>query len=121
MTRLVKHFDLHQVADTELRVVSDVAGGVLDVIQAEDAVIRGYVARGLWRHSWVDLFVLQDLQSLAGQIGEAAGLPPGGSRALDHRPVINAYVRLSRLCEREGDAEGALLGRPGKCARALGP
>ena len=91
MTRLVKHFDLHQVADTELRVVSDVAGGVLDVIQAEDAVIRGYVARGLWRHSWVDLFVLQDLQSLAGQIGEAAGLPPGGSRALDHRPVINAY------------------------------
>lgn len=91
MARAVKHFDLHQVADTELRVVSDVESGVLEAIQAEDAVIRGYVESGLWRHSWVDLFILQDLQSLAGQLGEAGGLPPGGSQALDLRPVVNAY------------------------------
>jgi hypothetical protein len=91
MTRLVKHFDLHQVSDTELRVVSDVEDGVLDVIQAEDAVVRSYMALGLWRHSWVDLFILQDLQTLAGQLGEAGGLPPGGSQALDMRPVVNAY------------------------------
>ena len=91
MARAVKHFDLHQVADTELRVVSDVEGGVLEVIQAEDAVVRGYVESGLWRHSWVDLFILQDLQPLAGQLGEAGGLPPGGSQALDRRPVVNAY------------------------------
>jgi len=91
MTRLVKHFDLHQVLGTELRVVSDVEDGVLDMIQAEDAVVRGYMALGLWRHTWVDLFVLQDLQSLAGQLGEAGGLPPGGSQALDMRPVVNAY------------------------------
>ena len=91
MARAVKHFDLHQVADTELRVVSDVESGVLEVIQAEDTVVRGYVESGLWRHSWVDLFILQDLQSLAGQLGGAGGLPPGGSQALDHRPVVNAY------------------------------
>ena len=91
MTRAVKHFDLHQVAGIELRVVSDVENGVLGVIDAEDSVVRRYVERGLWRHSWVDLFILQDLQSLAQQLAEVGDLPPGGSQAVDRRPVMNAY------------------------------
>lgn len=91
MPRAIKHFDLHQVEDTDLRVVSDVGSGVLAVIDAEDEVVRRYVARGLWRHEWVDLFILQDLQVLAEQLAGAGGLPPGGTQALDRRPVVNAF------------------------------
>ena len=91
MPRAIKHFDLHQVEGTDLRVVSDVDSGVLAVIEAEDEVVRRYAARGLWRHDWVDLFVLQDLQVLAEQLAGAGGLPPGGTQALDRRPVVNAF------------------------------
>ena len=91
MDRTVKHFDLHQVADTELHVVSDVEAGVLPVIDAEDAVIRRYAECGIWRHKYVDLFILHDLQPLAERLQAAGGLPPGGPDALDRRPVVNAY------------------------------
>jgi hypothetical protein len=91
MPRAIKHFGLHQVEGTDLRVVSDVESGVLAVIEAEDEVVRRYVARGLWRHDSVDLFILQDLQVLAEQLAGAGGLPPGGTQALDRRPVVNAF------------------------------
>jgi len=91
MPRAIKHFDLHQVEGTDLRVVSDVESGVLAVIEAEDEVVRRYAARELWRHDWVDLFILQDLQVLAEQLAGAGGLPPGGTQALDRRPVVNAF------------------------------
>ena len=91
MPRTIKHFDLHHVEGTDLRVVSDVENGVLAVIEAEDEVVRRYGARELWRHDWVDLFILQDLQVLAEQLAGAGGLPPGGPQALDRRPVVNAF------------------------------
>jgi len=91
MPRAIKHFDLHQVEGTELRVISDVESGVLAVIEAEDEVVRRYAARGWWRHEWVDLFILQDLQVLAEQLAGKGGLPPGGTQALDRRPVVNAF------------------------------
>ncbi|MEI6452138.1 MAG: M48 family metalloprotease [Actinomycetes bacterium] len=91
MPRTIKHFDLHQVEGAELRVVSDVESGVFAVLEAEDEVVRRYAARELWRHDWVDLFILQDLQVLAEQLAGAGGLPPGGTQALDRRPVVNAF------------------------------
>lgn len=119
MTRTVKHFSLHRIAGTELRVVADVESGVLPVIQAEEAVIRGYARQKVWPHRWVTLFVLQDLQPLTRQLRSGAdpsglraealkagglsgstelteaasgrSLPPGGAAALDHRPVVNVY------------------------------
>ena len=91
MAQVITHMDVHEVEGTELRVFSDVEGDVLDVIRAEEAVVRRYSARGLWRHTSVDLFVLQDLQVLAGHLAGAGDLPPGGSGALDRRPVVNAF------------------------------
>ena len=105
MARTVKHFSLHRIAGTELRVVADVETGVLPVIQVEEAVIRGDAQQGLWPHRWVTLFVLQDLQPLVryltptpslppaggGSKGESPAFPPGGAAALDYRPVINVY------------------------------
>jgi hypothetical protein len=104
MARTVKHFSLHRIAGTELRAVADVEAGVLPVIQGEEAVIRGYVQQEVWRHRWVTLFVLQDLQPLVRQLtptppplagggskGGGTTLPPGGAAALDQRPVINIY------------------------------
>lgn len=117
MMRTVKHFSLHRIGRTELRVVSDVEAGVLPVIQVEEAVIRGYASQETcflgengflsrrWPHRWVTLFVLQDLQPLVRQLTSTpslplsgggserggADLPPGGAAALDHRPVVNVY------------------------------
>ena len=91
MEQAVPRFEVHKVAGTELRVVSDVDGAVAHVVGAEDDVVCRYVARGLWRHEWVDLFILRDLQVLAEHLQNAVGLPPGGSRALDRRPVVNAF------------------------------
>jgi hypothetical protein len=91
MARTVKHFSLHRIAGTELRVVADVETGVLPVIQAEEGIIRGYAQQGLWPHRWVTLFVLEDLQPLVRQLRPGTDLPPGGAAALDHRPVVNVY------------------------------
>jgi len=105
MARTVKHFSLHRIGGTELRVVADVEVGVLPVVQVEEAVIRGYAQQRLWPHRWVTLFVLQDLQPLVRQLtptpplplpgggseGEGSALPPGGAAALDQRPVVNVY------------------------------
>jgi hypothetical protein len=91
MVRTVKHFSLHRIAGTELRVVADVETGVLPVIQVEEAVIRGYTQQEIWPHHWVTLFVLQDLKPLVRQLRPASDLPPGGTAALDYRPVVNIY------------------------------
>jgi hypothetical protein len=91
MTRKVKHFSLHRIASTELRVIADVESGVLPVIQAEEAVIRGYAQQRLWPHRWVSLSVLQNLQPLIRQLRPDADLPPGDAAALNQRPVVNAY------------------------------
>ena len=78
MARTVKHFSLHRITGTELRVVADVEAGVLPVVQVEEAVIRGYTQQGLWPHRWVTLFVLQDLQPLVRQLTPTPPLPLAG-------------------------------------------
>lgn len=102
MARTVKHFSLHRIGGTELRVVADVENGVIPLIQVEEAVIRGYASRGgfetrsYWPCRAVTLFVLQDLQPLIRQLHAGANLPPGGTAALDHRPVVNVYDLADR-------------------------
>ena len=109
MARTIKHFSLHRIAGTELRVVADVEEGTLPVVQAEETVLRRYVQREAWPHRWVTLFILQDLQPLVRQLthtptpsqpfpyqgegskGGGASLPPGGATALNYRPVVNVY------------------------------
>ena len=92
MARTVKHFSLHRIAGTELRVVADVETGVLPVIQEEAMVVQGYAQQKGWSHRWVTLFVLQDIQPLARQLGPGVDLPPGGAPAdLERRPVVNVY------------------------------
>jgi hypothetical protein len=91
MARTVKHFSLHRIARTELRVVSDVEVGVLPVIEVEEAVIRCYAQQGIWPHRCVTLFVLHDLQPLVRQLRPDTDLPPGEAATLDYRPVVNVY------------------------------
>lgn len=117
MTRAVKHFSLHRIANTELRVVADVEEGVLPIIQVEEAVIREYARQTRWPHRWVTLFILEDLQPLVRQLrlganlssvspsgpslghplGAGGALPEGpypsseDAAALDYRPVVNVY------------------------------
>lgn len=117
MVRTVKHFSLHRIAGTELRIVADVDRGVLPLIQVEETVIREYVRHEHWPHRWVTLFILEDLQPLARQLRLGANppslSPPGPAlghpmsmgewsareyrlssergAALDYRPVVNIY------------------------------
>lgn len=91
MDRPVRHFSLHRLAGTELRVVSDIDAGVIPILRVEEEVIRGYAARTAWPHRWVTLFILQDLQPLIRQVPERTSLPPGDAAALDYRPVVSVY------------------------------
>ncbi len=89
--RTVKHFSLHRIAGTELRVVADVEEGVLPLVEVEEGVVRAYAGQLAWPHRWVTLFVLQDLQPLVRQL-RAGGAPPGEAGvALGNRPVVNMY------------------------------
>lgn len=91
MSRTVKHFNLHRINGTELRVISDVDAGVLPIIQEEEAVIRGYMHHPRWSQRLVSLFILQNLQPLVRQLAPGGSLPPGGAGVLDQRPIINVY------------------------------
>ncbi len=75
--RTVKHFSLHRIAQTELRVVSDVEAGVIPLIRVEEQVLTRYVANPQWQHKVVTLFVLRDLEPLISQLDQKAALPPG--------------------------------------------
>lgn len=89
--RTVKHFSLHRIAHTELRVVSDVEAGVIPLIRAEEQVLAKYVQSPQWRQKVVTLFVLRDLKPLIGQLARKAVLPPGGLSGLQYRPTLNVY------------------------------
>ncbi len=89
--RSVKHFSLHRIAGTELRVVSDVESGVIPFIQVEEEVIGKYARSPRWQQEVITLFILRDLEPLTRQLSQAAGLPPGGLDGLGHRPIVNLY------------------------------
>ena len=101
MLRSIKHFSLHRINATELRVVSDVAEGVLPVIEAEESVVQKYSLLESWPHRWVTLFVLEDLQPLLRQLRQRAqpanlvlarqNLSAEDVRAFGERPVVNVY------------------------------
>lgn len=101
MLRSINHFSLHRINSTELRVVSDVAEGVLPVIQAEESVVRKYTQSMGWPHRWITLFVLEDLQPLLRQLRQGArpaslafarqNLSPADFTALSERSVVNVY------------------------------
>jgi hypothetical protein len=91
MMRTVKHFSLHRIAGTELRVVSDVESGVIPFVQIEEKVIGKYARSPRWRQKVITLFILKDLEPLTRRLSQAAGLPPGGLDGLGHRPIVNLY------------------------------
>lgn len=90
----IRHFALHRIGDLELRVISDIESGVIGISEAEEAVLRRYVAVAGWPHRVVSLFVLSDLSPLQRQLvatATAPAVPPGGVEGLGLRPVVNLY------------------------------
>ena len=71
--------------------ISDIESGVIGISEAEEAVLRRYVAVAGWPHRVVSLFVLSDLSPLQRQLVATAKLPPGGVEGLGLRPVVNLY------------------------------
>jgi len=76
MARTVKHFSLHRIAGTELRVVSDIESGVIPFIQIEEEVIEKYAKSPRWQQEVITLFILRNLEPLTQQLSQAADLPP---------------------------------------------
>jgi hypothetical protein len=101
VARPVKYFSLHRIDAIELRVVSDVDDRPLPVIQIEEDVICDYSQQPGWPHTWVMLFILQDLQPLVNQLHQGnssaslgkAGYDPSQASiaALNSRPMVNIY------------------------------
>jgi len=111
MLRSINHLSLHRINSTKLNVVSDVAEGVLPVIQAEESVIQKYAQYAAygentlstafttgWPHRRITLFVLEDLQPLLRQLRQGArpafawqNLSIADVTALSERPVVNVY------------------------------
>lgn len=91
MERPLRHFSLHHVGRTELRVVSDVDEGVIPIVQVEEEVIRGYSARACQVPRCVSLFILRDLEPLLRRLPPGARLPTGDAASLMERPVVNVY------------------------------
>jgi len=89
--RPLRHFSLHHVGETELRVVSDVDEGVIPIVQVEEEVIRGYAARACQVPRCVSLFILRDLQPLLRRLPPGTRLPTGDAASLMERPVVNVY------------------------------
>jgi len=97
--RLLKHFSLHRIANTELRVVSDVESGVIPFIEVEEEVIGKYARNPQWQQGIVTLFILKDLQPLLKHLSRAEALPPGGLAGLEPRPIVNVYdLKNPRAC-----------------------
>jgi len=94
-SRPVRHFSLHRIGNTELRVVSDVEAGVIPFIEIEEGVLAQYARTVNWPHQVVTLFVLQDLEPLLRHLSRAAASPPGVMDGLGHKPVVNVYDAAS--------------------------
>jgi hypothetical protein len=91
MPAQVRHVSLHRVANTELRVISDIERGVLPIIETEETVIEAYIHYGVWQHQWVSLFLLQNLEPLAAQLKERGDTPADVGAALGDRPAVTLY------------------------------
>lgn len=91
MERPLRHFSLHRVGETELRVVSYVDEGALRVVQVEEEVIRAYAAGTQEPPRCVSLFILHDLQPLIRSVPSGARSLSGDPATLTDRPVINVY------------------------------
>lgn len=97
--KAIKHFALHRIDGTELRVISDIETGVIAISEVEETVLCRYTQRPDWPHQVVTLFVLSNLGALQRQLSlrfgmdglETGALPPGGIEALGLRPVVNLY------------------------------
>jgi len=94
-----KAFREFPVGATLVRVISDCVGDIETVVEAERLVISGYVARDLWPHEAVTLFVLENLAPLVGRLRQLHGLGEPEALQLPQRPMVNLYdLRHQREC-----------------------
>jgi hypothetical protein len=102
MSRTIRHFSLHRIGTTELRIVADFEDrNVLPIIEAEEKVIREYINRVDFPHQWVMLYILEDFQPLIRQLQSGVSpelLEPKGYKltkdsiaTLSTRPVVNLF------------------------------
>lgn len=94
-----KAFREFSVGAILVRVISDCVEDIGIIVEAERLVIGRYLARGLFPHEVVTLFVLENLAPLVGQLRQLHGLGEPEALQLPQRPMVNLYdLRHKREC-----------------------
>ncbi|BBK41301.1 hypothetical protein STVA_13210 [Allostella vacuolata] len=91
MTGRVEGVGTFTVGASTVRIVTDCAGDISALVQAEEQVVRRLVERGAWPHETVTLFALDSLAPLVGQLKAMGRLMDDDLVSLPHRPMVVLY------------------------------
>lgn len=84
-------FGEFSVGTTLVRVVTDCSVDISAIVRGEERVIRGLMDKGLWRHTAVTLFVLENMTPLVSQLRQLRRVPDDATIQLPQRPMVNLY------------------------------
>lgn len=79
------------VGASTVRIVTDCAGDISAVVNAEEQVVRRLADQGVWPHQNVTLFVLDNLAPLVGQLKVMGRLMDDALVRLPQRPMVVLY------------------------------
>ena len=91
MTDVLQHVSRHRVGPTMVHLIADSAERLPTLLALEKRVIERFRRDRNWKHRWITLFVLEDLDPLLTQMRRLGDLPDGEAAFLHDRPMVNVY------------------------------
>ena len=91
MTDVLQHVSRHKVGPTMVHLIADSSERLSTLLALERQVIERFRRDRAWKHRWITLFVLEDLEPLLAQMRRLGDLPDGEAAFLHERPMVNVY------------------------------
>lgn len=91
MTDVLQHVSRHKVGPTMVHLIADSSERLSTLLALEKQVIERFRRDRAWKHRWITLFVLEDLEPLLAQMRRLGDLPDGEAAFLHERPMVNVY------------------------------
>ena len=91
MTDVLQHVSRHRVGPTMVHLIADSSERLSTLLALERQVIERFRRDRAWKHRWITLFVLEDLEPLLAQMRRLGDLPDGEAAFLHGRPMVNVY------------------------------